>query len=220
MTWNMVHFDVQLIGGMVLASRRDRGNGDGRRQDAGGDPAALSQRAHRPRRASRDGERLPRPPRRGMDGRALHVSSGSPSAASSTIRPPDLRREQYAATSPTARTRSSASITCATTAWPRRKDAAGAARLSLTRSSTKSTRILIDEARTPLIISGPGDGLTHQYDKFKPLVEQLVHKQNMLCNRWPAKRRKLFDKGEIEEAGRLHVQGQDSASRATSSCCA
>jgi len=33
--------------------------------------------------------------------------------------------------------------------------------------------ILIDEARTPLIISGPSQQSSHQYDKFKPLVEQL-----------------------------------------------
>ena len=32
--------------------------------------------------------------------------------------------------------------------------------------------ILIDEARTPLIISGPATISTHQYDKWKPLVEQ------------------------------------------------
>src|SRR5438067_7460201 len=34
--------------------------------------------------------------------------------------------------------------------------------------------ILIDEARTPLIISGPATISTHQYDKWKPLIEQLV----------------------------------------------
>ena len=28
-TWNMVHFDVQLIGGMVLHSGPDRRNGHG-----------------------------------------------------------------------------------------------------------------------------------------------------------------------------------------------
>src|SRR5262245_10014417 len=43
--------------------------------------------------------------------------------------------------------------------------------------------ILIDEARTPLIISGPSTVSTHQYDKWKPLIEQLVRKQNMLSNR-------------------------------------
>ena len=37
--------------------------------------------------------------------------------------------------------------------------------------------ILIDEARTPLIIAGPATVSTHQYDKFKPGIEQLVRKQ-------------------------------------------
>ena len=34
--------------------------------------------------------------------------------------------------------------------------------------------ILIDEARTPLIISGPSSHSSQQYDKYKPSVEQLV----------------------------------------------
>ena len=42
--------------------------------------------------------------------------------------------------------------------------------------------ILIDEARTPLIIAGPATVSTHQYDKFKPGIEQLVRKQGLLCN--------------------------------------
>ena len=44
--------------------------------------------------------------------------------------------------------------------------------------------ILIDEARTPLIISGPATISTHQYDKWKPLIEQIgFREQTMLCNR-------------------------------------
>ena len=61
--------------------------------------------------------------------------------------------------------------------------------------------ILIDEARTPLIISGPATVSTHQYDKWKPLVEQLVRKQNMLCNRIASEAKELFEQGKIEEAG-------------------
>ena len=80
--------------------------------------------------------------------------------------------------------------------------------------------ILIDEARTPLIISGPATVSTHQYDRFKPLVDQLVQKQNMLCNRLASEAKEAFDKNDVEEAGRLHVQGQDSASRGTSSSSA
>ena len=58
--WEMVPFDVQLIGGMRVAQRQDRRNGHRRRQDARRHAAGLSERAHRPRRSRRDGERLPR----------------------------------------------------------------------------------------------------------------------------------------------------------------
>jgi preprotein translocase subunit SecA len=63
--------------------------------------------------------------------------------------------------------------------------------------------ILIDEARTPLIISGPATVSSHQYDKFKPLVEQLVKRQTMLCNRLAADAKETLDKGDFEEGGRL-----------------
>ena len=43
--------------------------------------------------------------------------------------------------------------------------------------------ILIDEARTPLIISGPSTvSNTEQYGRFRPLIEQLVKRQSTLCN--------------------------------------
>src|SRR3981081_1991042 len=63
--------------------------------------------------------------------------------------------------------------------------------------------ILIDEARTPLIISGPATISTHQYDKWKPLVEQLVRKQTMLCNRIASEAKEAFDAGKLEEGGLL-----------------
>jgi preprotein translocase subunit SecA len=43
--------------------------------------------------------------------------------------------------------------------------------------------ILIDEARTPLIISGPAGNITNQYQDLKPRVERLVRMQQELCNR-------------------------------------
>ena len=66
--------------------------------------------------------------------------------------------------------------------------------------------ILIDEARTPLIISGPATVSTHQYDKFKPLVEQLVKKQTMLCNRLTSDAEELFKQGKNDEAGPMMVK--------------
>lgn len=52
--------------------------------------------------------------------------------------------------------------------------------------------ILIDEARTPLIISGPVDRSTHRYDEIKPIVYDLVKKQNELVNRYISEAEQLL----------------------------
>ena len=62
--------------------------------------------------------------------------------------------------------------------------------------------ILIDEARTPLIISGPSTQSSHQFDKYKPLVEQLVRKQTELCNNLAAEAKQLLENGDTVSAGR------------------
>ncbi len=62
--------------------------------------------------------------------------------------------------------------------------------------------VLIDEARTPLIISGPVTTSTHQFDRYKPLVEQLVKRQNALSNRLAGEANEHFEKGELDLAGR------------------
>ncbi len=43
--------------------------------------------------------------------------------------------------------------------------------------------ILIDEARTPLIISGPVAVSTHQFETLKPLIADLFKRQSLLCAR-------------------------------------
>ena len=63
--------------------------------------------------------------------------------------------------------------------------------------------ILIDEARTPLIISGPSAHSSHQFDKYKPLVEQLVKRQTQLCNEAATEAKQLLDAGDKEGAGRV-----------------
>ncbi len=55
-----------------VAQRHDCRNGDGRRQDAGGDAGRVSQRAGGQGRPRGDGQRLPGPPRHGMDGAAVY----------------------------------------------------------------------------------------------------------------------------------------------------
>ncbi len=61
--------------------------------------------------------------------------------------------------------------------------------------------VLIDEARTPLIISGPVEHSTHRYNEMKPRVEQLVKKQTMLVNRIVSEGEKLFEDEQEYEAG-------------------
>src|ERR1700716_2864481 len=63
--------------------------------------------------------------------------------------------------------------------------------------------ILIDEARTPLIISGPATVSSHQYDKFKPIVEQLVKRQTMRCNRLVSEAKEALEHGDQEQGGRI-----------------
>ncbi|MEI8364921.1 MAG: preprotein translocase subunit SecA [Parachlamydiaceae bacterium] len=70
--------------------------------------------------------------------------------------------------------------------------------------------ILIDEARTPLIISGPSAVSRQMYDELKTGVAQLVKVQRDLCNRLAAEARKIVDKAEtIEEEGKKKDKKQE-----------
>lgn len=53
--------------------------------------------------------------------------------------------------------------------------------------------ILIDEARTPLIISGPVPDSRQMYDELKDGVSELVRRQRDLCNRLASDARKMLD---------------------------
>src|SRR6266436_238092 len=60
--------------------------------------------------------------------------------------------------------------------------------------------ILIDEARTPLIISGPSVvTYDEQYGQFKPQVEALFHAQERLCNRFLVDANELLKKLNPED---------------------
>ena len=62
--------------------------------------------------------------------------------------------------------------------------------------------ILIDEARTPLIISGPATVSTHKYDKLKPKVEEVYRRQSMLCARLVKDAKTVLDKEDAGEEER------------------
>ena len=67
--------------------------------------------------------------------------------------------------------------------------------------------VLIDDARTPLIISGPvAKGDDQQFHIHKPRVQQLVQEQERIVRTSLNEARKLFDKGEDDpKAGGLHL---------------
>ena len=56
--------------------------------------------------------------------------------------------------------------------------------------------ILIDEARTPLIISGPVPMSTHQFDAIQPLISNVYQQQNALCSRLMREANELLNKEE------------------------
>jgi preprotein translocase subunit SecA len=199
MTWNMVHFDVQLVGGMVLHRGRiaEMATGEGKTLVATLPlylNALTGKGAHlvtvNDYLARRDAEWM------GELYRFLGLSCG----CIQHDQPPDIRREQYGM-----------DITYGTNSefgfdYLRDNGMATTREQQVQRGYNfaivdEVDSILIDEARTPLIISGPSTVSTHQYDKWKPLVEQLVRKQNMLCNRLASEAKELFEQGKTEDAG-------------------
>ncbi|HLP72818.1 MAG TPA: preprotein translocase subunit SecA [Bacteroidales bacterium] len=64
--------------------------------------------------------------------------------------------------------------------------------------------VLIDDARTPLIISGPtAKGENQQFDELKPKVEKLVAAQRKLVTQILADAKRLISEGKNDEGGLL-----------------
>lgn len=61
--------------------------------------------------------------------------------------------------------------------------------------------VLIDEARTPLIISGPVQSEDHKFAEMKPFVERLVNAQRNFITKIVAEAEKYLQEGKEEEAG-------------------
>ncbi len=62
--------------------------------------------------------------------------------------------------------------------------------------------VLVDEARTPLIISGPVDVDDHKFDEMKPRIERLYRKQkNYVANILQEAEKIIEENGQTPEAG-------------------
>jgi preprotein translocase subunit SecA len=116
--WNMVHFDVQLVGGVALhrGMIAEMATGEGKTL-VGTLPVYLNALTGRGVHVITVNDYLARRDSEWMG--SLYKFLGLTVGCIQNDQPSHIRREQYqTATSPTARTASSASTTCVTTAWP------------------------------------------------------------------------------------------------------
>ena len=64
--------------------------------------------------------------------------------------------------------------------------------------------VLIDDARTPLIISGPvPQGDRHEFNELKPKIENLVNLQRQMANGFLSEAKKLIKEGNTKDGGFL-----------------
>jgi preprotein translocase subunit SecA len=68
--------------------------------------------------------------------------------------------------------------------------------------------VLIDEARTPLIISGPAGSASNQYYELKPKITNLVSRQKSIVNRFLKESEDLLSQNNTEDAGRRLLQAE------------
>ena len=201
MTWDMVHFDVQLLGGIVLHRGRiaEMATGEGKTLVATL-PLYLNALTGRGAHLVTVNDYLARRDAEWMG--QLYTFLGLTVGCIQHDQEPDVRRQQYAC-----------DITYGTNSefgfdYLRDNGMATTREQQVQRGYhyaivDEVDSILIDEARTPLIISGPATISTHQYDKWKPLIEQLVRKQTMLCNRVASEAAEKFEQSDVEPAGRF-----------------
>ncbi|CAN5290412.1 preprotein translocase subunit SecA [soil metagenome] len=201
MVWEMVHFDVQLIGGIGLhtGSIAEMATGEGKTLVATL-PVYLNALTGRGVHLVTVNDYLARRDSEWMG--HLYGYLGLSCGCIQNDQPPDLRRQQYGK-----------DITYGTNSefgfdYLRDNGMAQSKELRVQRGHyyaivDEVDSVLIDEARTPLIISGPSTVSTHQFDKFRPLIDQLVKKQNVLCNGLAQDAKKAFDAGELVDAGHL-----------------
>ncbi len=71
--------------------------------------------------------------------------------------------------------------------------------------------VLVDEARTPLIISGPVAHSRNRYKEYRNDVHKLVRKQTVLVNGIVAEADELWEKGNEEEAALLYLKAKKGA---------
>jgi preprotein translocase subunit SecA len=183
LTWNMVHFDVQLIGGIALAQRyiAEMATGEGKTLVASL-PTYLYALAGKGAHVVTVNDYLARRDAEWIG--ALYNSLGLTVGCIQQSMPPQQRREAYAC-----------DITYGTASeygfdYLRDNGLALRAEDQVQRGHffclvDEVDSILIDEARTPLIISGPAPiDREMPFPQFKPAIERLFLEQTRLLNQF------------------------------------
>lgn len=198
--WEMVHFDVQLIGGMALHKGMiaEMATGEGKTL-VGTLPVYLNALTGRGVHVITVNDYLARRDSEWMG--TLYKFLGLTVGCIQNDQDSELRRQQYLADI-TYGTNSEFGFDYLRDNGMARDKSHQVQRGHYFAIIDEVDSVLIDEARTPLIISGPVTTSTHQFDRYKPLVEQLVKRQNALSNRLAGEANEHFEKGELELAGR------------------
>ncbi len=199
--WNMVHFDVQLIGGVALHRGfiAEMATGEGKTLVATL-PVYLNALTGLGVHVVTVNDYLAK--RDSMWMGALFTHLGLTVGCIQSMMPNELRRQQYAC-----------DITYGTNAefgfdYLRDNGMASTREAQVQRGHyfaiiDEVDSILIDEARTPLIISGPAVVETEQqYDALKPTIEKVVKAQVELCNRLMTEAMEHAKAGDTDAAGR------------------
>ena len=201
LSWNMVPFDVQLVGGIALhrGMIAEMATGEGKTL-VGTLPVFLNALTGRGVHVITVNDYLARRDSEWMG--SLYKFLGLTVGCIQNDQPSHFRREQY-----------QCDITYGTNSefgfdYLRDNGMASSKEQQVQRGHyfaivDEVDSVLIDEARTPLIISGPVAAAesNHQYERYKPLVEQLVRRQNTLCNRFVTEAKEAAAAGEMEQAG-------------------
>ena len=201
MEWNMVHFDVQLVGGVALHKGMiaEMQTGEGKTL-VGTLPVFLNALTGLGVHVVTVNDYLAKRDSEWMG--ALYKELGLTIGCIENQQPPQFRREQY-----------QCDITYGTNSefgfdYLRDNGMASSKEEQVQRSYyfaiiDEVDSVLIDEARTPLIISGPSTiSNTEQYVNYKGMIETLVKKQNLLCNELAEEANKALEEGDEEHAGR------------------
>jgi len=198
LVWDMVPFDVQLIGGIALHRRNiaEMATGEGKTLVATM-PLYLNALTGKNCQLVTVNDYLAKRDSEWMGN--IYTYLGLTVGCLQNMQPPSVRREQYLC-----------DITYGTNSefgfdYLRDMGMANQASHLVQRDYyfaiiDEIDSILIDEARTPLIISGPVPMSTHQFDRLKPLVGDLYSRQNLLCSRMAREAKEMLGKENLSDS--------------------